>query len=103
MGSKKGFTLIEACVVVVIICILIFGLGSGFMVNDNKTINAVEKQGYSNVVIIQKHCLFPYFFGGGSGDVAVYNMNATNPAGRRNIDIIVGAGWLFKGVTVRTK
>lgn len=101
-SSKQGTTLIEVLVAFVTIVILIIALGSGFMVNDKNIISAVEKQGYSNLVIIKKHCLFASLFGGSSGDAAVYDMNATNPVGK-NTDIIVSTGWLFKGVTVRTK
>jgi prepilin-type N-terminal cleavage/methylation domain-containing protein len=102
MGSERGVTFIELLVAVAIVAILLMSFGSGYLVNDSNTIRAVEKQGYSNVAIVKKHPVFAFFFGGDRGDAAVYEMTATNPAGK-STDIIASTGWLFKGVTVRTK
>lgn len=81
--------------------ILLCGCGQGILVNDSKTIQAVEKQGYSNVQINKKHVFFVDWCGCSKGDDAAYDMTATNPAGN-SVAIIACAG-ILKGVTVRTK
>ena len=73
----------------------------GAFVNDQNTVRAVEKQGYTNVQIIKKNILFVDWCGCAKGDDAEYDMGATNALGNR-VDLIVCAG-VLKGVTVRTK
>ena len=76
--------------------------GCGLLVSDSDTVEAVAKQGYSDVRIQHIHPFFASFFGCSNGDVAAYKMNATNALGRR-VNLIACAGWPFKAVTVRTE
>ena len=66
------------------------------------TVEAVSKQGYSDVHIQHIHPFFASFFGCSNGDAAAYKMSATNALGRK-VNLIACAGWPFKGVTVRTE
>jgi len=81
--------------------VVLFILGCGNLVSDQRTISAVEKQGYTNVQIVKKHAIFPEYCGCGQGDDAAYDMIATNALGK-SVDLIVCAG-ITKGVTVRTR
>jgi hypothetical protein len=76
--------------------------GCGLLVSDSDTVEAVAKQGYSDVHILHIHPFFASFFGCSNGDVAVYKMSAMNSLGRR-VNLIACAGWPFKAVTVRTE
>lgn len=74
----------------------------GVLVDDSHIVRAVENQGYSNVQINSKHILFVDWYGCSNEDEACYDIQATNPLGKR-VGIIACAGWPFKGVTVRSK
>ena len=76
--------------------------GCGALVSDDNTVEAVMKQGYSDVQIKASHIFFVSWHGCGDSDRAAYKMAATNALGQR-VDLIVCAGWPFKGVTVRTE
>ena len=76
--------------------------GCGFLVSDDHTVEAVEKQGYSDVHILEIHPFFASFFGCSNGDVAAYKMSAMNALGRK-VNLVACAGWPFKGVTIRTE
>jgi hypothetical protein len=76
--------------------------GCGLLVSDFDTVEAVAKQGYSDVRILRIHPFFASFFGCSNGDVASYRMSATNALGQR-VNLIACAGWPFKAVTVRTE
>ena len=76
--------------------------GCGFLVSDDRTAEAVEKQGYSDVQLQHIHVFFVHLFGCSKGDAAAYKMSAKNALGRR-VDLTACAGWPFKGVTIRTE
>lgn len=88
--------------VLVVFLSLGFAGCSGACVDDGEVKSAVEKQGYSNVVIKEKFIVTHSYRGCSDSDDAAYKMQADNPKGDR-VDIIVCAGWPFKGVTIRTK
>ena len=76
--------------------------GCGFLVSDDHTVEAVERQGYSDVKIQRIHVFFVHYFGCSKEDDAAYKMSAKNALGRR-VDLTACVGWPFKGVTVRTE
>lgn len=76
--------------------------GCGAFVSGENVARAVEKQGYRNVEIVSKHIFFVDWRGCGEDDVAAFNAVGTNAVGEQ-VDLIVCAGWPFKGVTVRTR
>jgi len=92
-----------------ILVVLILALGTltqsgcGFMVSEGTVVRAAQKQGYEDVRIQSRHWISPVWVGGcsGSDDVA-FDATALNPRGVR-VDIVLCAGWPFKGVTVRTE
>lgn len=83
------------------LCLLLMLGGCGTFVTERQVIQAVEKQGYTDIAITRKHIFFLGCNGGSKSDDAVFHARATNPAGQR-VDILICAG-LFKGVTVRTE
>ena len=89
---------------VVLFCLtgLILLAGNGCMVSEKETIRAAEKQGYQDVQIKERHNFFSGWHGCGSSDSAAFKAKAKNPRGD-DVDIIICAGWPFKGVTVRTE
>ncbi len=74
--------------------------GCGALVNDEETVIAVEKQGWSNVKLQDSHIFFVSWQGCGRDDAVAYEMTGENVKGQ-NVDLIVCAG-LLKGVTFRT-
>lgn len=81
---------------------LIFGLSVGYMVSEADTIRATVKQGYQDIQIKERHNFFADYHGCGNDDDVAFEARAKNPKGEE-VDIIICAGWPFKGVTVRTK
>lgn len=102
--STKTFRTIVVVLLFVPMAALIFGLvvGRGGCVSQVKSIKATEKQGYRNVTVTERHNFFPGWHGCDDKDAAAFEARAVNPAGQE-VDIIICAGWPFKGVTVRTK
>jgi hypothetical protein len=86
----------------VLLAATVLSSGCGLMVSDFNTVEAVEKQGYSDVHVLHIHPFFASFFGCSNGDVAAYKMSAKNALGRK-VNLIACAGWPFKGVTVCTE
>lgn len=76
--------------------------GCGAWVDEADAINGVENMGFTNVKIISKHIFAPNWNGCGSDDDVAFKVRATNPTGKR-VNLIVCAGWPFKGVTVRSQ
>jgi predicted small lipoprotein YifL len=86
-----------------VIVLLVLSLsGCGTLINDNKVAKAVEKQGYTEVRLRNKSVIFHSWSGCSDSDSASWDGTAINPIGVK-VDIVVCAGWPFKGVTVRTK
>jgi len=83
---------------------ILFGslVGCGACIDDGDVKGAVSKQGYKDVVIKDKHIVAVSWRGCSDSDEAAYKVTATNANGQR-VDLIVCAGWPFKGVTIRTK
>lgn len=85
-----------------LIAILISGCaGCGMFVSKAKAKAAAEKQGYTNVVINDKDIFFIFWNGCGKDDDVSFEATATNSNGE-TVEIIICAGFPFKGVTIRT-
>tara|TARA_Y100000310_G_C20006690_1_gene501024 strand:- start:136 stop:420 length:285 start_codon:yes stop_codon:yes gene_type:complete len=76
--------------------------GCGLMVDSSSIANAVSKQGYSDVRVHSKGVFFVSWRGCSKSDDAVFKVTAKN-ALNKQVNLIVCAGWPFKGVTIRTK
>jgi hypothetical protein len=76
--------------------------GCGACVDDDQVRRAVQKQGYSEVKLGKKSIILMSWTGCGRSDAAAYEATALSTKGKR-VDLIVCAGWPYKGVTVRTK
>ena len=81
---------------------ILFLSSCGYLVDDTNTINAVQKQGYSNVKIEDKSVWFNKWRGCSEEDKATYDITATNALGKP-ARLIACVGWPFKGVTIRTE
>lgn len=99
--SKKGFTLTELLLVIVIVVALFLSVLRGALVSENTAVRALEKQGYSNVKIIDHDWVLIGLRGCDGHDAAKFTAEVTNPAGK-NTEVFVCTGWLFKGATIRT-
>lgn len=100
MYSRKISLITVALTLALLLITLLPGCGA--CVDDGKVRKAVEKQGYSDVKIKDKSVTAIGWRGCSDSDSAAYKMRAKNPKGQE-VDIIVCAGWPFKGVTIRTK
>lgn len=95
------FPLFAVMVAAAIVGLMIFLLTLGKFVDESTAIRALEKQGYSNIEVVDKDIWFVSLRGCGDEDVAKFDAVATNPAGKE-VDVFVCIGWPFKGATVRT-
>lgn len=84
MKNKKGFTLAELMVVVVILGILV---AIAVPIYNNAAGNAAERANLSNIRIIQ-------------GAVAAYRAGTGNPTAQPDIATLVSAGYLESAPTV---
>ena len=75
--------------IVIALAVLLFGCGA--MVSDQDAIRAANDQGYSDVVILEKHYIAPEFFGGSKNDDVAFEARAKNPLGRE-VHIIISGG-----------
>lgn len=101
MGKVK-LAIVVVLVIAVALLLVCFFAVPGVFVNDDEVVDAVQKQGYSDVKISSSHVLFVSWRGCSNSDHAAYKMQATN-AKSQKIELIACVGWPFKGVTVRTK
>lgn len=92
---KKVFLTLMVCLSLLVLT------SCGAFVSEDHVIKAVGKQGYRNVKIQAKHIFFVSWRGCSKSDDACFDALATNPLGQE-VDILICAGWPFKGVTVRT-
>jgi hypothetical protein len=73
----------------------------GAWVKEEGAIEALKKQGFTEITITERDNYFISFRGGGSGDEARFVCKAKNPSGETVEDIYVYGGWPFKSYTVR--
>jgi len=88
-------------IVLMILAIALTGC-FGACVSDDSVVTAVENQGYTDVEILDKDIVLVGWAGCSDDDAAAYEVKATNSLGKR-VNLLVCAGWPFKGVTVRSK
>ena len=74
----------------------------GVLIPESKAVRALEAQGFTQVAIHRKNVMFIKMHGCGADDDAVFQAIATNAAGRQ-AEVVVCAGWPFKGATVHIK
>lgn len=86
----------------VILLLLATWLTPGIWVSKNEAIRVLENQGYQKVTITDKDVTFITWSGCGNDDDAVFEASAVNARNQR-VNVIVCAGWPFKGATVRVK
>lgn len=98
-SANAGFRLIVNLAIVLLILIGVQFRGS--LVDKDVAIRALEKQGYSNIEIINHQYFAVGWKGCDSKDAAKFTARVTNPAGKR-VEVFVCTGWLFKGATIRT-
>jgi hypothetical protein len=95
---KENITSILFCVITFFVVML--SIFSGFFVNENRAIEAVQVFGFSNSKIIKEHRIFSSFAGCDKHDSAGFTINTTNLKGE-NVNLLVCCGLVFKGCTVR--
>ncbi len=102
LDSASFRRLIGILFLMICLVAIVLELFSGYLVSEKDTLNAVEKQGYKDVIIYERHQIGPGFYGCDGRDAAAFKARAINPSGQK-VDIIICSGLFFKGVTVRTK
>lgn len=99
---KQGEENMETKYIMIIAFIVIVGIIStaGYFVDEKVAIDALHKQGFTDVNITDKSWLFVDFQGCGEDDAVKFTATAKNPR-NETVEIYVCAGWL-KGATIRS-
>lgn len=89
-------------IIVWIAFIIIIGiiLSTGYFIDEKVAIDALHKQGFTDVNITDKSWLFVDFIGCGDDDYVKFTATVKNPR-NETVEIYVCAGW-FKGATIRS-
>lgn len=88
---------------ILITLLLVFSLvGCGLLANKDKAVRALQDAGYSDIKITDRHVLFVGMRGCSDDDSVAFKATATNPIGKK-VKVLVCAGWLLKGATIRTR
>lgn len=98
MDSEK---LITFLIVLIIITLIGLSMGSGILVDESVAIVALDKQGFSEIKIVEKNWFLVGLRGCGNSDAAKFTAIAKNPR-NETVDVFVCVGWPFKGATIRT-
>lgn len=80
--------------------VLFFGACRGIFASEDKAIQTLHSQGYSDIEIVDKAWFLVGVRGCGEGDAARFTAKVTNPAGKR-AEVYVCTGLAFKGGTIR--
>lgn len=96
----KSF-LTSVIVIVLVTCVVLFIFGRGILVSEDVATEALETNGFKNVVVTKRDWFCIGWRGGSTGDVVRFQCTATNPS-EKEVTVFVYAGWPFKGATVRT-
>lgn len=89
-------------IIVGIAFIIIIGiiLSTGYFIDEKVAVDALHKQGFTDINITDKSWLFVGFIGCGDDDSVKFIATAKNPR-NETVEIYVCAGW-FKGATIRS-
>lgn len=74
----------------------------GIFVSENKALQELEVQGYSDIKITDSDWFFVSLRGGATDDAARFEAEAINPIGKK-VKVSVYCGWPLKGATIRSK
>lgn len=89
-------------VYVIFICVIFaFAIFRGFWANESTAVRALEKQGYSDIRILDHSWFMVSVRGCSNSDAAKFSAVAKNPVGKE-VECFVCVGWPFKGATIRT-
>lgn len=89
-------------IILVIVFIVITGilLAEGYFIDEKVAVDALHKQGFTDINITDKNWLFVGFQGCGEDDAVKFTATAKNPR-NETVEIYVCTGWL-KGATIRS-
>jgi hypothetical protein len=100
LGEMRD-VVIGSVLLIVIVGIFIVSLFGGAFVEDDRVISGVQSHGFAQPVILSKSIGLVHLEGCSTDDSALYRVSAINPRGA-TVQLLVCAGYPFKGVTVRT-
>lgn len=86
---------------VIFLILAIFLMSAGNFVDENVAIEALQKQGFTDINITGKDWLFVGFRGCSEDDSVKFTAIAKN-ARNETVEVYVCSGWLFKGSTIRS-
>lgn len=79
---------------------MFIGMFSGTFVDQKIAVETLEKQGFTDVKIIEKQWFVVGWRGCASGDTAKFIASVVNPR-NQTVEVYVCVGWPFKGATIR--
>ncbi len=99
---RRNWQSIGTVAYVIFICVILaFVISRGLWVDKSIAVRALEKQGYSDIRIIDYDWFMVGLRGCSGSDAAKFTAVAKNPAGKE-VECFVCAGWPFKRATIRT-
>ncbi|MFH0779712.1 MAG: hypothetical protein V1928_02525 [Parcubacteria group bacterium] len=99
LKSQKGFTLIEFSVLVVIVACIFFIFARGVLVDENDAVNALNKQGYSKVKVIDRSLFLLGWRGCSVGSAAKFTAEANNLLGQK-VTLFVCVDWPLESAII---
>ena len=99
--NKIESIVIIALFLLIVGSIMFFGLCRGILVDESVATKALEKQGYTEIEIINHDWFLIGFRGCDKNDAAKITAIAKNPIGQE-VEVFVCCGWPFKGATIRS-
>ena len=86
---------------IIVLIVVGFSTAAGIFVNESVAVEALQKQGFTDINITKKDWFLVGFKGCGDDDSVKFTAAAKNPR-NETVEIYVCSGWLFKGATVRS-
>jgi hypothetical protein len=99
--SSDNFPIIMGVILFIVLILGLIFLPMAYL-DNGVALRAAETSGYTDARVLDSHYFFSSMYGCSKGDDAAFDVAAKNPQGKP-VQIVVCAGWPFKGATVRVK
>lgn len=85
---------------ILLLLISFFLISCEIFVDNLRAIEAAEKVGFKNIVILERHDIFPWIFGCDKDDNIAFEMSGKN-RNNKQVEFIVCCGGIVRGCVLR--